>query len=162
MSIPKRGCKAAGRSFEGLADSEQPLPPSWCPLADVQDADAVELLDTTSADLIMKMEQLRLQAESIQDYVGARYPQEHDPIKGNDGLLFALIESLGALLGEARAALGLDDMVVIWNLVKTTSEPQDSLSEETEEAKRHLCPACQARMDESDYCSKCDRTFGIM
>lgn len=163
-------CRATGRALIGEA---LPLP-DWCPLPDADAFDEAYTgeLEVTSADVVTKMAQIRLHAESIQDYVGAWYPGEHDMVRADDALLFALTQRLGGLFEEACKMLNITDVMVIWDIMaaikpeKADCDPNaERLAvDDTETVKvgsisEHLCPLCSNRMDKSDYCPKCDKRF---
>jgi len=151
-----------------MALTREALPlPGWCPLPDADAFDEAYAgeLEVTSAEMITKIAQIKLHGESVQDYVGARYPGEQDMIKADDALLFALTQRLGGLIAEAYEMLNITDAMVIWDIMAAdkASEAPGSISEQSEKGKNPLCPGCSSqRLDESGYCSKCKRNFVLM
>ena len=119
---PSALCRATGRA---LTREALPLP-DWCPLpdADAFDEAYTGQLEVTSADVMTKMAQIRLHAESIQNYVVAHYPGEHDMVKADDALLFALTQHLGGLFEEACNMLNIADAMVIWDIMASDKQSE--------------------------------------
>ncbi len=168
-------CKAMNRSLE---PEDLPLA-GWCPLPDADgfDEEFTGKLEVTMLQMIKQMERLRLMAESVQDYVGASYPGEQDMIRADDSLLMAIVQRLGALVGEAYDLLNIQDATVIFDIMAKDREteasedrpsrirPASSFSHPSDVSKPvggHLCPKCSQPMDESDYCDNCKESTVVM
>lgn len=170
---PNAICRAMNRH---LTRDDLPLP-GWCPLPDAEGFDKAYTgeLEVTTTDVVRKMEQIRLMAESVQDYSAASYPEEQGMIRADDALLFGLVESLGGLVGEAFAMLNITDATVIWDIMATekpldvakdrifrTGEECEEDKPLNEESKTHLCPRCSNQLAANGFCEKCNQKFVIM